>query len=327
MKKLITSSLVLGLTLLIAGGTLAAVHNFTGDFSNPFLMSDFSSNTNIPDFEGWYYIEKDTPSATVRGSFPKDANHLGVEYLQNDQTFVNLSYRDPDHGDSIAYLKGSYLFDANWFAGLDFASDDDNSQTTFAPGYRFNIDDNCYVAVSMDYAVNHDATDHYKDSGLVDLEANGRYYTKDSRVYGQIIIPNDDVTIKDDIYFHAGGAYKYADNIVFGANFTSDENGDSTLDIGCTTAYDELGIEGKLVFADAANGLDINALYSFADNIRAGLEIAKVEHVSDPYLTVKAKYTIDDQNSAYLYYQFENNSTNSEVKDGVISLRWDIAVK
>jgi hypothetical protein len=315
MKKLLSLALILCLTLLMAGGALAAVHNFTGDFDNPFLQPGYSG----PSFDGWYYIEKDDPSATVRATFPENHNDLGMEYFINDQTFVNIYYADPDKGDSIAYLKGGYLFDNNVFVGLDLASDNDNTQATVSPGYRFNLDDNCYVAVSLDYAVNDDML--YVDSGLIDLEISGRYYTNDSRVYGQIIFPNDDVTVNDDIFIYAGGAYQFDDNIVVGANFWQ-ENGDTTVDLGATTVFDKLEAEGRLVIADDANAVDCNVLYEFAANIKAGLEVSKVEHVSDPYLTVKGKYTIDDQNSAFLFYQFENGD-----EDGVISLRWDIAIK
>jgi hypothetical protein len=320
-KLLISASLLLGLTLLTTISTLAAVHNFTGDFFNPFLESHY----NGPSFDDWYYIEKDAPSATVRASFPKDCNYLGMEYFINDQTFVNFSYADPDDFDSIALLNGSYLFDNHFFVGLDTASVDDDTQITVTPGYRFDLDENCYVAVSMDYALNHD--DLYQDSGLVDFEVNGRYYTQDSRIFGALIIPNDDVTPTDDTYFNIGGAYKYADNIVVGANLWSLGDIDY-FEVGCTTAFDKLGAELRYISDDTAinkEKIDCNVLYSFADNIRAGLETYKENHVDDLYWVAKAKYTIDQKNAAILFYQFKNSADNSSVTDGTISLRWDIA--
>jgi hypothetical protein len=312
MKKLfVLTFLICSLTLLTVDGALAAVHNFTGDFSNPFLQPGYSQ----PSFEGWYYIEKDAPSATVRGTLGDDIA-FGAESFQNDQSFINLSFSDPDVGGAVTYLKGSYLCENGCFVGLDYG----DSQITFAPGYRLDLDENCYLAASLDYAFNHEDS-AYKDSGIVAIEFNSRYYTTDSRVYGQLIIPNDDVTISDDIYIYAGGAYKYSDNIVLGANFTR-KYGDSTFEIGCTTAFDELGLEARAVLADTADVFDCNALYSFTENIRAGLEIQDVENVDDPYIILKGNYKLDDQNSAILMYQLKNGDDG-----GVLYLRWDIALK
>jgi hypothetical protein len=309
-KLLVLASLIFSLTLLTAGGTLAAVHNFTGDFSNPFLQPGYSQ----PSFDGWYYIEKDDPSSTVRGTFGDDIA-LGAEFFQNDQSFINLSFADPDVGDAVTYLKGSYLFENGCFVGFDYG----DSQITFTPGYRLDLDENCYLAASLDYAFNHEYRD-YKDSGLVDFEINGRYYTKESRLYGQLIIPNEDVTSSDDFYIYAGGAYQYSDNVVVGANYTQFA-GDATFEIGCTTAFDELGLEARVVLADTANVFDCNALYSFTENIRAGLEVQDVENVDDPYIILKGKYAVDDQNTAIFMYQLKNGDD-----DGVLYLRWDIAL-
>jgi hypothetical protein len=317
-KLLITASLVLGLTLLMAGGTLAAVHNFTSDFSGKYTLKDFAEFDNTS-FDGWYYIEKDEASATARGSFG-DNDALGFEFFQNDQFFANASYISEDGEKDLIALKASYLFDNQVFFGVDFGTKDGDNQFIVSPGYRFDLDQDAYVAVSMDYALNHDL--NYDKSGIIDFEVNGRYYTSNSRIYGQLIIPNDDVTISDDIYCKIGGAYQYAQNIVVGGIFTQ-EDGDSTIEVGATTSFDKFGVEGRVILEDDQNTLDFNGIYTFTDNIKGGLEVAKVEDVDDLYVIAKAKYAIDKQNSAIFTYQFENDSNDD---DSIISLRWDIAL-
>jgi hypothetical protein len=47
MKKLLSFALILGLTLIGAGNSLAAVHNFNGDFTGCYLLWNYSS----PKFE------------------------------------------------------------------------------------------------------------------------------------------------------------------------------------------------------------------------------------------------------------------------------------
>jgi hypothetical protein len=314
MKKLLVLSLVLTLTLLTAGSTIAAVHNFNGDFWSPNLMPDFSEK-EMPEFEGWYYIEKDTPSGAARGKFGDD-NALGAEYFQNDQTFANLYLNDPENGSSVTYLKGSYLLDNQFFVGLDLG----DSQITFAPGFRYNLDDNCYIAASLDYAVN-DEYSGYQDSGLIDMEINGRYYTDLMRVYGQLILPNDDVVTSADTFLLVGGAYKYADNIIVGGALAT-WGGKHYLEAGCSTTFDKAGAELRFIDDDGATKVDCNLLYSFTDQIRAGLETYKKEGVSDPYIIIKGRYTLDEKNFAILMYQLKNESQQGD--DSVFYLGWDI---
>jgi hypothetical protein len=328
MKKFIILSLVFCLTLLSAGSTLAAVHNSIGDCWSPNLLPDLSnhscryfskyfSEAAMPNFEGWYYIEKDAPGVTARGSLGSGVA-FAAEYFQNDQTFADFYFYDPDTSGSYLYLKGSYLFENDFFVGVDYG----DSQLTFAPGYRLDLDDNCYVAASLDYAVNHqystsDSPNGYQGSGLVDVEFNGRYYTTDSRVYGQFIIPNGDVAGIDDLFLLGGGAYQYTDNIVLGANLIS--WGDYTYyEFGCTAAFEQIEAEFRYLNNDDADEIDCNVIYPFTDQIRAGLELKDV--FDNPYIILKGKYTVDTQNAAVLMYQFQNGDD-----DGALYLRWDIA--
>jgi hypothetical protein len=327
MKKALILSLVLCLTLLTTGNTLAAVHNFSGDFWSPNLLPDFSNHSckyfretgmpSMPSFEGWYYIEKDTPGVTARGSLG-NGTAFGAEFFQSDQDFVNFYYYDPDNSGSYLYLKGSCLFENDFFVGVDYG----DSQLTVAPGFRLDLDDNCYVAASLDYAVNHqystsDSPNGYQSSGLVELEINGRYYTADSRVYGQFIIPNGDVAGIDDLFLLGGGAYQYQNNIILGANLVS--WGDySYYEVGCTAAFNQIGAEFRYINDDGTGLFDCNVLYPFTDQIRAGLELKDM--FDDPYIILKGKYTVDKKSAAILMYQLKNGDT-----DGTLYLRWDIA--
>jgi hypothetical protein len=321
MKKYLVLSLVLSLMLLVTGSASAAVHNFTGDFTNPFLLPDFS-RYGSPLFEGWYYIEKDNPSVTVRGLFPKNGNVFGFEYFQNDQTFIDVTHVNPDSDNSSTCVKGSYLFDNGFFAGLDYGSNGDVSQTTLSPGYRFNFDDNGYIAASLDYAVN---DQFYRDSGIVDYELTARYYTDQFRVYGNINIPNDKVVGTDQSYLWAGGAYKFSDNVVLGANYRR-LNDINSYDIGCSATFDRLGAEVSYSDGDAgvSYSTGVNLVYSFTDNFRAGFQTTKVENLDDLYWLAKLKYTVDDKNAVVLMHQLKNEAADMEA---VTYLRWDIALK
>jgi hypothetical protein len=338
MKKLLTLTLVLCFTLLCAGSTLAAVHNFTGDFDYGYLMRDYSYYNHT--FEGWYYIGKDAPSATVRSTIDDSCSAFGAEYFQNDQTFVNLTYFKADSDfwyldKPFINLKGSYLFANNFFIGLDTGMHDANynhdySQVTFSPGYRSNLaNDAGYIAASVDYAAN-DEYPYYKDSGIIDYELNGRYYTAQSRFYGQLIIPNKDVAISEDSYLQVGGAYQYSNNIICGADIYIATDEYTAFELGCSTTFDQLGAEFRFMSCnydessdyDDYTGVGFNILYSFADQFRTGFEYLKFNNSDDPKLHLKAKYTMDDQNSLILTQRLKNDTY-----EAVTFLYWDIKLK
>jgi hypothetical protein len=347
LKKLLILTLALSLTLLVAGSALAAVHNFTGDFSNPYLYPDYGYY-DVAAFEGWYYIEKDNPSATVRGTFPAEQksfdNAFGLEYFQNDQTFINLSFiKNDTSGIDLGYdrLNGSYLFDNNFFIGVDSWFHSSNSSTNLSPGYRFNLaQDAGYIAASLDYAV--DKYIFNNEKGIIDYEIYGRYYTNNSRVYGQMVIANDDVLGYDSKYLMLGGVYKIFDNVVLGAIFKKYEDDPdygsnyTCFEIGCTTAFNKLGAEFRYIncnYDDNSDysALDCNILYSFTDKFRAGFEVEKCNYADegdlDPSLLAKAKYRINDANEVLLSYCFKNDSEDADYAEAISYLRWDIKIK
>jgi hypothetical protein len=185
-------------------------------------------------FEGWYYIEKNDPIVTMRGTKNIDYNCLGLEYYQNEHHFCNLIYSDCHYHYNTTdrnelYLKGGYLFENGLFVGLDLGgfnyddSDvcDDGLQSIYSTGYRYDLpNSNGYVAASIDWAVN---SDYYRfgESGLIDYELDAKYYTQRSRFYGQLIIPNKNMKMlgNDGAYLKLGGTYQIGANLVFGVNY------------------------------------------------------------------------------------------------------------
>ncbi|MGD9156178.1 MAG: hypothetical protein PVG90_11855 [Bacillota bacterium] len=344
MKKLVVLLMILALTLLVAATTLAAVHNYTDDFINHFLMSDYNNcsmansdyskyGMSKSDFENWYYVEKDDPEIKFQSAFSNDSsyynyNRIGFEYLQNEQNFFNLTSIDDDYQSEL-YLKGSYLFDNGFFTGLDIgginydAHDiDDESQITFSPGYRINLpNESGYIAASADLAVTGDC---YRDSGIIDYEINAKYSNKQSRIYGQIIIPDENTVGTDNTYVKLGGAFKISDNFVLGGNYSK-----GTLytgfyqsnfkfleyDLGFTASFDNFGAELQYkvfnnidYYNEELYTIRMNLLYFLTNNCRAGFEVRKAENIADLYLTAKLKYLIYGQNAIIAMHTFKNDS-------------------
>lgn len=316
MKKLFVLSLTLCLVVLLTSATSAATHPFTSDFTNQYLMLDFGSYE--PFFDGWYTIEKEAPSLTFRGFFPDDLNVLAGEYFKDDQTFADIMVEDYDGFDNTAYIKGSYLFKNGFFAGLDYAAASGNSQVVISPGYRVNMNKNAYIAFSLDYAFDGDG---YIDHGIVDYEIYGRYYTKQSRFYGQLLIPNEEIVFTDEPYLMAGGAVKVAKNVVLGANLI--KNGDyDYIDFGATTSVDKLKLELQYAHDhNYGNVFKLNSLYDFTKIFRAGIQANKFVDADKLIYELKLAYTIDKQNSLKIIFQFDDKAAGY---DDFVYLRWDI---
>ncbi len=335
MKRLILLTLLLTLTLLFPGNTLAAVHNFTGDFTNYYLNNGFvAPQFNGLSFDGWYTIDKDSPGATVRALFPKNDSYWGIEYYQNDQHFANLNYFDDD---TVTSFQGSYLFDIGLFVGVDYADHDGDTQGIISPGYRYAFGgDKGYIAASVDYALSGDLTKRFAkdDSGIVDYDLDFKYFTDNLKVYGQLLIPNDDMIgplnqfISDDPILDLAANYRLNENYVVGGALTAYDK-EFDYNLGVTGTFDKLGAEVRYRSAnyDGDNqdyGIDANILYSFTEQVRAGFQVTKAKGIDDPYLYAKAKITINDDHALKLIYQFKNNDAD---EDGIAYIRWDMSIK
>lgn len=289
-------------------------------------MMDESEDFQIPEFGDWYTLEADKPSAALQGRLGGKRNLFEAEYYQNDQTFINLSYNAPANNDAGTFLKGSYLWDNGWFGGLGLGllpfGGGDTTQLTLSPGYRYNFPGNAgYLAASLDLSA---TEDYYSNAGLIDLEVAARYATQQSRVYGQVILPNKDVVMYEDIYYHCGGVVRTAKNIVCGADLLS-INGQTRYHLGFSSAINQYGFEARYVRGDGGSWIDLNLLYALNPNCRAGLAIKKQDNISDPYLTAKLKYTFDPQNSLVVMHQLKN--TSAPDLEAITYLRWDITLK
>ena len=337
MKRLTLLTLVLTLTLLISGNTLAAVHNFTGDFANYYLNHPLiAPQFNSLSFEGWYTIDKDTPGFTARALFPKDASHWGLEYYLNDQYFANLNYFDLDDF-AVTSFQGSYLFDFGLFVGLDYTDNDGETQGVISSGYRYGFgQDNGYIAASVDYALSGDLTKRYSkdDSGIIDYDIDFKYFTGNWKVYGQLLIPNEDMIgpltdwYSDDPILDLAANYKINDQYTVGGAITAFDK-EFDYNLGVSGTFDKLGAELRYRSAnwDGDNEtywVDANVMYSFTDQFRAGFQVTKAKDINDPYLYAKAKFTVNDDNALKFVYQFENDETH---EDGIAYIRWDMNIK
>jgi hypothetical protein len=342
MKKLFSLTLFFCLTLLLAGNTLAApgpgfprgIYYPSKELQNPFPYPSIidSQLGNTPQFEGWYSVEKETPSVRVFGPMQGTFDKYGLNYFQNDQTYAKLKYTDIQSTYGITSFEGSYLFDNHCFLGMEYADFLDNSATALAPGYRFNLgDDAGYVAMTLNYLLNMDADDddyafYKKTHGVIDYEIKARYYTENSQAYGQLVFPDKDTVGTDEHYLRAGGAYKVNENLVIGADFTDYLDRYKSYEIGCTATLDKVGAELRFIEFNYDNNdnshlVDANLLYSFTNQIRAGLELFKAKDVDGLNKLAKIKYTVNDQNSVVFMHQLPNDDAHIRATS---YLYWDI---
>lgn len=130
MKQIITLILA---GLLVLGGAL------------PVLGAMGPSNYYITDH--WFTIEVQKPYIGAR-LVERDSETVEYfQYYQNEQTFFRLGYSE---GNKL--LVGSYLWESGWFFGAGF-SDSVSGPDSWAisPGYRFNLDNGGFIAMSVDY--------------------------------------------------------------------------------------------------------------------------------------------------------------------------------
>jgi len=309
MKK--TLILLLGCLLVFTTSSLAlgAVHSSYNDtvylgMGEIGLWSSFF----IPyrNTDTWFKIAAEEPSLFVGGaSFDSSGdgtNFIDVDYYQNEQTFLAVNVLSDDN--TISDLKGSYLFNCGFFIGLDYAFDEDNNEYNIAPGYRWNFNDQGYLAASVDYLGGEDV-----DSDINGYDLDFRYYLDNAKLFAQIYLPDE-----GDSSLEAGAVFQARDNLALGLYLLNwdDENGFLT---GMTWSGEKFVFDCDYGYNTARNYFasvhfyDLSGMFNLSDSFRMGAQYTKYGE-SDPIYTLKIKYA-DDASQFFFGYTFETDDAPS----------------
>jgi hypothetical protein len=254
-----------------------------------------------------YSIEKKEPY--IRGSitsFDSDATEFWGEYYLNDQTFANLAYINANEADeSLTYLKGSYLFDFGLFVGLDYITVDDENVFLLSPGYRYNFNDNGYIAFSIDYL----DYDGYSEVSGYDFDWS--YYSDKMKFVGQLYKFKE----LDDLIIDINYAYQISDQITAGVTATSVF--DIVMDLGYTfnagITWNVSNFILDLTYGNLFTEIDqtqyylVGVMYNINDTFGAGIDFQTFDDYIDDIVSYKFKY-VTDTTTFGLRYTPENDS-------------------
>lgn len=302
MKKLLIITLTAGLMLFSSIAALGAIHNNTSDFLNwsrgEFgLMEPLLSSVTGNATDTWYSVAPDKNVFKSNTSSMDNFLLLKGEYIINDQTFVGLGYLDlEDDTDPVTLtnLTGSYLFGMGLFIGLDYFDFDVYNGYTISPGYRLDIDDASYLALSLDYQV---ASDEDFNE-IVGYEIDYAYYGDKAKFYLQYYSGTDEGLMGGDNAYKLGGAFQVNDEVVLGLNYMSVEDL-SDYDAGLTWTPDFMTLDFKFGTIMEENYYDISGIYNLTEQIGLGIEYFSFDPINGERITLKFKY--QDENSKFIF--------------------------
>jgi hypothetical protein len=248
-----------------------------------------------PENNTWFVIAPEPPGFACSISYCIDDPLSSFGYYLNDQTWVYLNYQTP--GD-ILNIKGSYLFDFGLFAAVDYYSNGSGVYYV-TPGYRFNLKDQGYVALSLDYRSN-GAT-----SGIVGYKAAGAYYTDTVSVSADCYLD-----VNNGLDFKAEANFKAHDELVWGAGLASEYG---SLDYYAGLTWMKSAFVVDALAGNNVNGVyyDLNGTYAISDSFGAGVECEGGAGL-DPVFTCKGTYSAELFDIG-LMYSFPTNYTPAMV--------------
>jgi hypothetical protein len=294
--KRISSLLLAGvLVLLFTTFAWGAIHDSNGDFSYWGSSSSYVLMTDT-----WYWVGKDNPYYVASGmTGPGNGNTLvGGEYYVNDQTFAEI------WGGNGSAIKGSYLTNSGFFAGMDYHMNNANSYTLFSPGYRLNVKDG-YVALSCDYASDGAAGKDYTKGFALDYKIANENY----RMFGQLY--HDQYLNKNyaDWTYEAAAAKE----LVLALKLADYDK--VPIFNGGLTWSPEIGIfDAKIGRNNAMNVIDLSGLFLVNQRLYLGAETVKdpqnqfTEYSDKSANLIKAKYKLGDASALELAYRLKNGS-------------------
>ncbi|HBE78074.1 MAG TPA: hypothetical protein DDW65_09895 [Firmicutes bacterium] len=302
MKRLLIAFLACGLLLGLPLSSFAAVHPLNSEFVNWSTTQELLTIMFRPENDQWFDCSKPQPSLNIEAvHFPKsksafgfpESQYLALNFSVNDQSFVSIAYTDlfkDQPMEKIEFVAGSYLFDCGLFLGLnDLHSRAGALDDVYdaSPGYRFNLNDNGYIALSCDYL------DSGDDSDIGGYEADGMYYLKKAKLFGEIY--QSDSSDGND-YYMLGANVALSDEMTMGMKIESINNSfedQNVYQVGFTWSKNKVIVNSKF---GKCYGYDFNyfaygVTYSFNDNWNLGATCGKIENLTkDPGYALKLSY-------------------------------------
>jgi len=261
--------------------------------SSPFRLG----NSWYTKTDTWYSIKQDHSDIHVYArNIPHNFSVVGGEYYRNDQTFADLYFQNISQS-KMTYLGGSYLWESGFFCGFNYLNVDPTTEFLVSPGYRFQVKNNGYVAVSFDYLSN----DYSDTNDIVSYDVNFKLFPENMKIYGEISLPTEE----NDTLINLSTHYKVNNHLVAGADFMS-QGSFNAYSAGFTYTVQSFIIDATLGKTFVEN------YYQFAgtDNFKIysiGALYQKYQNDSDPCVTIQGKYHLS-KGDLTLKYTFQNGS-------------------
>jgi hypothetical protein len=291
MKKISILLVMMMMVLLISVNTLGAIK---------------SSGDEAATIDHWYSVEPDAPyfvgSYYGAGQGSSSSQFLNFDFYQNDQSFFDFSnivegpYR-------VLSISGSFLAESGFFIGAQLATIEDaynsTQQIAISPGIRAAIDENSYLAASMDLVTMGELTE------INAYEINGKLFAEGFKIAGDYIFYpvlkqtraslEADLVVSEHVIagFNANGAT--GTQVGYSAGFTySGEN----LTVDAETGYD-------ISVADSFNC--INGVFNLSESLRVGANYTKYNQDLDGCLILKVQLGSDNSKFVMKYNSANNN--------------------
>jgi hypothetical protein len=288
-KKFFTLLLASGVLLILSGYSSGAVL----PVSSPFKLGDsWYTKTDT-----WYSIKPDKPDVSGYAlNIPANFSVVGGEYYQNDQSFADLYFQNVSHS-NLTYFGGSYLLESGLFVGLHYLEVGPTTETLLAPGYRFKVNQQGYVAVSFDYLSN----DYSNTHDIVGFDLDFKLFPKNMKLSGQISFPNQG----NDTVINLDTNYQVSNSLVVGADYLS-QGSDNAYSAGLTYTVQSFIIDATLGKTFSENYYQLAGTDHLKD-FSIGALYQKYQYNSDPMVTIQGKYHLAKAD-LILKYTFENDT-------------------
>ncbi len=311
MKKLFVSILTLVLLFTFCNMAMAQIFTVDDEYSSasyPVTVwnhsSDWHTVNTWHNTDNWYSV---TPETSYFELYYNDRNfaRLGVEGYANEQTFINVQTKSGNS--EVNYFAGSLLLNNGLFLGGSYSGDSDNHIIYISPGFRLNLAEASFVALSCDYLTSDPNRYGSYNDEIIGYDVYYKYFVDDNvKLGGEVYFPKD-----SDTFWWLGINIKPADDLVIGAYYetqgdTNRYHGGFTFspmpliidaEIGCDTIDDYYAVSGML---------------ATSDTFRLGADYFKYDYLDNGAIHAKFNYG-NDKTSFIFKYRFKNDDYSSVI--------------